>query len=468
MKRFSEQLHKKASTVSLRAAERRALRERVVSYMEYHPLPETLKKKRVFADVAALTEDYRVIHIPFTWVARFAASVAVLVFVVVPVLAEQSVPGDGLYAVKVRFNEEVRSTLSFSTSEKVAWETERLNRRISEARLLASEGKLTSEVEASVAEAVRSHADEAQRNIEILRDVDADEAALASIAFETTLEVQSASLRKQPAADEGVLMMAVAMDTSMAKSEEPVDLLSSVLQDSIAKNTASSEAHSLPAFDKTMAKVEQNTTRIYELLDSIDEVTTEAQRAEVTRRATDIERSIETIVATRSVDEVAAQTALIEVLQRTQRLIVYLNDLAISSTVDIEELVPVMLTEAEKQLEMNQFKADIDAYIEQIENALISAPDAAITEKATVALEQLRFQRAIIASSTEYEISKAEASAAQAVAIDTLNLFSLELVPMVEVPISEVATSSTPTTTEAVGSTTESVVEQSTEQVDPA
>lgn len=34
MKRFSEQLYKKSLSVKLRAAERRELRERVVSYME--------------------------------------------------------------------------------------------------------------------------------------------------------------------------------------------------------------------------------------------------------------------------------------------------------------------------------------------------------------------------------------------------------------------------------------------------
>ena len=55
-----------------------------------------------------------------------------------------------LYLVKVHFNEEIRSTLALSPYEKVAWETKRIERRIAEARLLASEGNLTDELGAGV------------------------------------------------------------------------------------------------------------------------------------------------------------------------------------------------------------------------------------------------------------------------------------------------------------------------------
>ena len=45
MKRFSEQLHKKSESVKLTVSERADLRERLVSYMEYHPLPAELRTK---------------------------------------------------------------------------------------------------------------------------------------------------------------------------------------------------------------------------------------------------------------------------------------------------------------------------------------------------------------------------------------------------------------------------------------
>ena len=38
MKRFSQQLNNKAKELTLSVAEKRDLRDRVVSYMEYHPV----------------------------------------------------------------------------------------------------------------------------------------------------------------------------------------------------------------------------------------------------------------------------------------------------------------------------------------------------------------------------------------------------------------------------------------------
>ncbi|MEZ4200705.1 MAG: hypothetical protein R3B69_03975 [Candidatus Paceibacterota bacterium] len=101
------------------------------------------------------------------------------------------------YPVKVGFNEEVRSTLALSPYQKVEWETTRLERRIAEARLLASEGKLTPEVEAEMAEAVKAHNDAAQKEIASIRATDSEEAALASIALSSALTVQSESLESQ-------------------------------------------------------------------------------------------------------------------------------------------------------------------------------------------------------------------------------------------------------------------------------
>ena len=91
----------------------------------------------------------------------------------------------------------MRSTLALSPYEKIEWETERLNRRIAEARLLASEGRLTDEVEAEVAAAVKTHTENAKREIEVLRGEDEEEATLATIALNTTLEVQATSLKEK-------------------------------------------------------------------------------------------------------------------------------------------------------------------------------------------------------------------------------------------------------------------------------
>ena len=70
MKRFSEQFHKKASAVKLQAAEKRELRERLVSYMEYHPLPESLRvvestAKQAGVGTSLFAEPFKTFRIPF-------------------------------------------------------------------------------------------------------------------------------------------------------------------------------------------------------------------------------------------------------------------------------------------------------------------------------------------------------------------------------------------------------------------
>ena len=253
MKKFSEQLQKKTETVKLRAAERRELKERLVSYMEYHPLPATLKKT-VSVKSPTFNDSFKMVSLPFASFFKTSAVAAVILVLVVPLFAERAIPGDTLYAVKVQFNEELRSTLTFDTYQKVAWETERLNRRISEARLLASEGRLTEAVEVEVAEAVRTHTANAKREIEELRTEDADGATIASIELDTTLAVQSTSLKEKENE----------LDSSegSATTSRPTDLISSVIDESLALPAYMTASSTLPAYDKLMARVEQNTTRV--------------------------------------------------------------------------------------------------------------------------------------------------------------------------------------------------------------
>src|SRR6056297_835594 len=122
--------------------------------------------------------------------AKLGGVFALLVLIIVPIMAERAVPGDTLYAVKVKINEEVRSSLTLDPYEKIEWETVRINRRIAEAKLLAKEGRLTEAAEAEAAAAVKEHADNVKAEIETLRAADADEAAIAEIAFDSTMQVQ--------------------------------------------------------------------------------------------------------------------------------------------------------------------------------------------------------------------------------------------------------------------------------------
>ena len=223
--------------------------------MEYHPLPTVHKVET--AMVSGQEEHFILFNFNKWRFLRWTGSMAVLLVVSISYLAEKAIPGDALYSIKVGFNEEVRSTMARGSYEKVVWETERLNRRIAEAQLLADEGRLTHEVEAEVASAIKVHSDNARREIENLKLSDKDEATLASISLTTALDVQSESLDRRDDVNqvEGV-------------TSQSTDLIKAVLTQTQNEELIAQD-NELPSYDKLIAKVESETTRAHELLKGV-------------------------------------------------------------------------------------------------------------------------------------------------------------------------------------------------------
>lgn len=290
MKRFSEQFKKQSESIRMRASEKDELRARLVSYMEYHPLPShmLMKKAPQKAIVPAIaSESFFVVPFNKIYTRSFAGVFVMCLIVGIPLIAEKSLPGDTLYAVKVQFNEEVRSSLSFSSYAKVEWETQRLGRRITEARLLASEGRLTDEAQASFAEAVQTHTDAAQREIAELRETDSDSAAIAEIAFASALAVQSEVLEGH-----------IQNDTDAQQGEEGHSVLAlTEVVDKARSSAESAQADAQPSYGKLLAAVEEQSTQVYELFTSVKKSASAEEVADVDRRLADIERKMKEAIA---------------------------------------------------------------------------------------------------------------------------------------------------------------------------
>jgi len=464
MKRFSEQLHKQSQTVKLKKSEQADLRARVVSYMEYHPLPASMKVAKVqgssiknAARTQILTDTFGQFMIPYQLLFKIGGVAAAFVLVFVPFMAERTVPGDTLYAVKVQFNEEVRSTLTWGSYEKVEWETTRLNRRIAEARLLADEGLLTTEVEASVAAAVKVHSDNAKREIEVLRASDADGATIATIAFDSSLRVQAQSLNRND------------VDGTAA---QPGDLIGNAIDASLVKDPET-QTPDVPAYNKLMARVEMNTTRVRELLNSLDGSVSNQGLVDVTRRIEDIDRTISTAItqAGTSDTELAAREALVDVLVRTQKLIVFMTDLAVREQVAIESVVPVVLTIDEMTVERSQRQTELTNAISQLTTAVATVTDQDILAKANAALQQLEADLLQLQTMTAYRDFIRQSDQSLALAADALTLVGVDdgpVVPAVAVPVAAATTTvSTSTPASAVGTTTPTTTATTTQsQID--
>ena len=296
MKRFSEQFKKKSESIRLRAAERADLRDRLVSYMEYHPLPSGMRVERISGEKRGISsEPFSVIAFNVRYVRNAIGMLAALLVVAIPVVAEWSVPGDVLYPIKRNINEELRSTLTLSPYAKVEWETKRLERRIAEARLLAEKGELTPEKEAEVVAAVRAHTDAAQQEIAHLRQEDADTAAIAEITFASALEVQSEVL---------------AGDTQPETYDETgssVDALVYAVQEVVA-DAKEAVDEATPSYEKLLGEVEAETTTAYELFASVQPQISDEQRQDIERRLADIERKVAEAIALYAEGSIQATT----------------------------------------------------------------------------------------------------------------------------------------------------------------
>lgn len=368
MKSFDTQLKKYAEKVRLKAAERRELRERILTYMEYHPLP----KQKGIIEEKIESERFVMVHFN-TIYTRIAAGVcAVLLLIVIPVAAERSVPGDVLYLVKTGINEGIQAQFANSPYEKVALETKLMERRIAEARLLAQEGKLTEEVEAQIAETVKEHADAAQVGLAELREDNAEEAAIAEIAFGSALEVQSAVLET---------------NTSMSATSS-TEGIKSVVQNAQVE-VLLTKSTTTPSYEGLMARVESETTRAYELFESINTSATEDERTDIERRLSDIDRKIIGAQEKKDTDEEDASHDLAAALGIIQKLIVFMTDIDVRETVALETLVPVELTPEERT-------ADIRALLDEVvvlhDTVSVKVPlilDEGLHEKVVFGIEQL-------------------------------------------------------------------------------
>ncbi len=442
MKRFSEQFKKKSDSIRLSAAEKDALYERLATYVAYHPVvaPAISAKsqktlfKEPFIEWAMPSRLYR----------QLVLGCFAFILIGVPFLAERSVPGDMLYSMKVRVNEEVRASFTSSGYEKVAWETKRLERRIAEARLLAKEGRLTPEIEADVIAAVTEHQAATEAEIATLRTTDADAAALAELTFVSVLDVQSAALKAntETSSTEGMSTVAIAMALDEAQTK-----VAGASPDEVS-------------YERLIAQLEQETTRARELLLSIKDDATEQEYSDIERRLGDMERKLAAGIELYSADAGAGTAALTKTWRDVQVVITFMTDIDVRTALALDSLVPVVLTpEEEKALALAAYDEAATA-LARIEATIPQVANTDITDKVTMTIPQIRALLDTASSSLTTDVQVAKQSAEEAReytrSIIALAEFADPDAAVATMMTTDIATS-TGTSTEVVATTTEEV-----------
>lgn len=111
--------------------------------------------------------------------------------------AEDAVPGDTLYPVKVHVNENIGNAFAFSEERKAKWEARLAERRLEEAEKLAAKGELDPEVRQRLEERFTYHADRVHERIERLGERFGPEMkARLSSRFEASLKAHGRILSR--------------------------------------------------------------------------------------------------------------------------------------------------------------------------------------------------------------------------------------------------------------------------------
>lgn len=151
-----------ARNIRLDEKEAQNAQKRLAAFMDEHPVDMAAavrtNERRGWADVRSL------LHLRF---GPIAAAVLVLIGAGggVSFAAENAVPGDMLYPVKVHVNDAVKTSLAFSPAAKAQVDAQIANERLREAEQLAARGKLTPDTSSSLASSFRSKLDDAHQAI---------------------------------------------------------------------------------------------------------------------------------------------------------------------------------------------------------------------------------------------------------------------------------------------------------------
>ncbi|MBP9717641.1 MAG: hypothetical protein KBD44_02905 [Candidatus Pacebacteria bacterium] len=378
MKRFAQQFKKQSDKIKLNASEQFLLREQITTFMEYHPLPAVEGEVRT---TLSLDNVFKATRVSWKKMSMSLGLVAVAFVITVPAVAEYAVPGDILYPVKVQINEEVRSTLARTPYEKVEWEAQRIERRISEARVLAKAGLLTPEAEEAVADAVSQHRTNANAEIAILQENNnTDEATLANMTLSSVFEVQSTAFQIDN--ENSATLMSVATSSEIAPRT-----LAGVLEGGRAELALVNETNDI-SYDRLMAEIEKQTTRAYERLASIKNTVSEQETLDINRRLDDILASI-----TEAKDQSAEgdNEQLRQALSDTQKLIAFMNDIDVRASIAVERIVPITLTYEERLAGFTPLLEQFEMEVKKIEAVAgqLSDEDTASAE-ILVSIEEMK------------------------------------------------------------------------------
>lgn len=154
MEDFYQKLKRAKAGVSLDAQKKNDVRKNLVHF---------ITGTKVVMENAAIRHSMQRSHI----LVKFMPIFAIIVIVALAgggtsLAAENALPGDILYPVKIHVNEEVRAAFALNSEARAQWDAERAERRLDEAAELANEDRISAETRADLEHRFEAHANQAE------------------------------------------------------------------------------------------------------------------------------------------------------------------------------------------------------------------------------------------------------------------------------------------------------------------
>ncbi len=147
----------------------------------------------------------------------------------VSVVADNSLPGDPLYSFKINVNEEVKGAFLKTSEDKLAWESTRIDNRLTEIKTLAASKTLTKAKQETAQRALDTHIEALSIQLSTLSETEPSEALKVTANLEVSLKTQKEDLEKyiSDGTDEAKIDALKAVDATIKKvSDQEVKIIS--------------------------------------------------------------------------------------------------------------------------------------------------------------------------------------------------------------------------------------------------
>jgi hypothetical protein len=210
---------------------------------------------------------------------------------------------------------------------------------------------------------------------------------------------------------------------------------------------------------RLVAQLEIETTRSYELLESISDLATAQEQTDLKRRLSDLESKIKVATDTTGTDTEKVKTDLRRAWTDVQKLISFMTDIDVRDSLTVENLVPVVLSDAEKLAASIQKYDQAIASLQRIKFGTPLITEVAIAEKVEIAIPQIDSLLKLATTSMYTNVSEAKVAVDEALALTESILTLYQFPSLVEITDSDLAATTTEVTDTASSSATTSLQE---------